>query len=204
MIGIAVFSLGVLAVLGMGVWAFSLLGPERETGPALTGRGVPAAEEVYVPAQDQESLAGIDAAAPPASAAAFQGVWEAPFTGGQSAAIAFQNGQYQIVLALDPRSPVRYYAQGTYSYDPATGIAVLEPARTLPPAPAGLTYEPLTRREYKILPTLNPATGRLFLRPAVIGGAGDQVHPLFFHVDSGRGPTGWTRRGAAQQAEEAP
>jgi hypothetical protein len=192
-IGIAVFLLGLAAVLGAGYAAYAVLWQD-----AAPGQGAVENPAAGLP-QDALSLEGAaEAAIPPESG--FQGVWEAAFSGGQSAVIAFNKGRYQIVIAEEAASPLRLYGQGSYVYDGATGLAELRPDYTEPPqAPPGLIYKILTRRVYKLLVSLNAGTGRLFLKPFVVGDAYDQVHPLFYHTRAGEALTGWTRRKPASQ-----
>ncbi|MCD8562710.1 MAG: hypothetical protein LRY54_01295 [Alphaproteobacteria bacterium] len=180
-LGIAVFALGLAAISGMGLWAYTLL---QKSSVVMTGdisetASPSSPESVQDPALLGEATKG---AIP--SESAFQGLWEAGFHGGENALIAFDEGRYQILITDNPALPQRLYAQGTYYYDEKTGVLDLQPRFSdPPPAPAGLIYEPLTRRAYKIQALLNKGTDHLFLKPYVAGGAHDQVHPLFSTPD---------------------
>lgn len=183
---------GAAAFSGMLVWGYFTLMASSETAPA------PAAEEAMLPealpAQDATQLEGAQEAQP-AAEAQIQGLWEAPFARGDRAVIAFSGGTYQIQLADKPPSSLRRYAIGTYSVQGNTGLMTLRPDRAAEPEKTpGMVYETLTVREYTIEARYNPQTGRLFLRPHIIEGMNDQVHPLFFYVSSGEGDTGWTKR----------
>lgn len=185
--GPLVLLLGAAAFSAMLVWAhFILLVP----APALVQNETPTAQEK--PAQDEAALEGLDGAHI-ATESQLQGLWEAPFTGGQRAVLAFQNGTYQIQLAEKPPGFQRLYAIGTYMYGPE-GLITLQPkADAKPEAVPGMAYENLTVRRYVIEAKFNPETARLFLAPHVVPGVNDQVHPLFFHVGADA-ETGWTKR----------
>lgn len=200
-IGIAVLFLGVCALLGAGYAAYTLLwqqsGPTAQD-PSNSGQESAATQDLAPgPPQNPASLAGVQEATFPVETD-FQGVWEASFTGGQSAVIAFDKGRYQMIIAENPALPKRLYVRGAYSYTPGSGAMDLQPDfADLPKAPPGLIYAPLTRRAYTILLSFNPESNRLFLKPRVEGGANDQVHPLFFFANAGEALTGWSRRSSA-------
>ena len=185
--GILVLALGLLAVAGMGYWAYSLYG----TPEAAQEEETPAVPEAK-PAQDEVALEGLDTAQP-ATEAQLQGLWEAPFANGERAVLAFQNGTYQTQLAEKAPSFKRLYAIGTYTLSPS-GLMTLQPKPgAQPEAVTGMSYENLTVRRYEIEAKFNPQTGRLFLAPHIKPGMNDQVHPLFFHVGA-NAETGWTKR----------
>lgn len=194
LIGVLVLAAGVAAVLGMGALAYFVFSGESEQqNPKIEA-------EIRPSAQDAAILAGSDAAIP-ATDQTIQGQWEAPFNGGESAVIEFKNGRFQILFAPVASQPKRLYGIGRYKIEDAQqGIISLEPdpAAKMEP-PAGLLYEVLTLRQYKIEVSTTPEAEKIFIKPNVINGMNDQVHPLFFHSDAGDTLTGWTRRGGGQK-----
>lgn len=178
--GMVVFALGLLGFVAV-IWmaADNFL-------PAMTGSTKTDAEQRAERSSDSGSArVNLDP---------LQGVWETQFDGtGDYAALMIDEDRFRLLYS--PASgEENAISAGIVEPGPENGVLTLN---AISPVTREMAERDklsiLTLRDYNLRIESGP-DGQITIRPFIMAGRNDQLHPLFFKARSGEAPTRWTKQ----------